>query len=382
MFTRHFLIAFSLILISIIFICSPAFPFEVFKYKYEGIEMHIKGRLAQQYTDNFTFQTEENADAQYFTTLTLNMDMQYEGERQKILLRGGVDYWINTEDFDDERVAENISLAYYRDLSEYHRIRLTDRFSHSRFPVSFEEEFGRTEAKLDDYRNSFSFSYIREVSEDITVKTKYDNDIFWTSKEETSRDSVRNRAGVNINYQYDIATSFNLSYDYSIREFEESDEISIQSVRTGLRRLITKKLNFDGYVGWQFTPIGSDTFTWGISLVSDLDFDERTDVYLSFEKSFRTSNDGDIFRGWEVEGEIDRKMLENITGSLSAFYGEGKFDLSGRKDKFLGASCTISYVFNKYLSAAVGYGYSNLDSNDKDREYTRNSISTGITLTF
>jgi hypothetical protein len=90
---------------SIIFICSPAFPFEVFKYKYEGIEMHIKGRLALQYSDNYTFETDKNADENFFTTLNIEADLRYEGERQKILLRGEINYWVNTEDFDNERAA-------------------------------------------------------------------------------------------------------------------------------------------------------------------------------------------------------------------------------------------------------------------------------------
>jgi hypothetical protein len=253
---------------------------------------------------------------------------------------------------------------------------------HSRFPVSFEEEFGRTSSKLDDYRNTVAFNYIHGVSEAITVRVKYDNSIFWTSEEEVSRDSVRNRAGINTTYQYDVATSFKLSYEYTIREYEEADEISIQSVNVGLARLITEEVHFDGRMGLQFTPTGSDTFTWGISIVSDLDLDEKTDVDLSFEKLFRTSSDGDVFRSWEISGNLERELLRALRGGISGFYGEGEFDLSGREDRFMGASCYTAYTFNKYLGASLGYTYSNLDSNEDDNEYTRNTIRTGITLSF
>jgi hypothetical protein len=349
--------------------------------------MNIKGTISQQYSDNFTFEAEEDADPMYFTSLSLDAEMRYETERQGISLSGSINYWVDTENFDSERVSQSLSLGYNRDLSDYDYISLSDTISYSRYPIDFEEEFGKTETRLNDYRNIFILSYMREVNEDITVRTGYSNSIFWTSRELNARDSVNNTASVNINYQYDIATSFDLGYVYSISEFEdsgfeESDEISIQTVRAGIQRLITKTLEFGGYVGWQFTPAGQDSFTWGISLVNDIYLDEKTEAVLSFSKSFHTSNDGDIFRSWSVRGYLERDILPGLIGNISSFYGEGKFDFSGREDKFFGASCRISYAFNKYLSAGLGYTRSNLDSNDKDREYTRNTIHTGISLTF
>jgi hypothetical protein len=377
---HYYLIICFLVFPLVILTSSTAFSVTVFKYKYEGVEMMVKGTVSQKYSDNFRFEVEDQADASYFTTLGLDAELKYEGKRQSLNLRGKINYWFDTEEFDDERVSENLSLEYHRDLSKYHRLSLSDRFSHTRFPISFEEEFGRTGAKLDDYKNIFTLSYSRDISEDITIATDYSNFLYWTSKEEVSRDSVQHKTGFNVGYTYSPATSIRLSYSYSISEFEEADEISFHSVSTGLSRVITERLHLDVSIGWSFTSAEEDSFTLSVSLANEID--EKSDASLLFSRSIRTSHEGDVFRSWEISGEIDRKLLEGLNGSLSGFYGEGEFISAGREDKFLGISANINYIINRYLSAGVSYTLSHLDSNIESREYMRNTISVGASLTF
>jgi hypothetical protein len=362
----------------VLFTFSPAFS--VIELKYEGWEMSVKGSIAEFYSDNLFFDTDEDQDAKWVTSLNLNVNAHYTGERQSLEMRGSINAWVNNDDFKDERVSESVYLDYHRDLSEYHRFNLRNSFHHTRFPTTFEEEFGRKSADLDDYRNNFNLDYSRDISENHTITTHYSNLVYWTSKEEdVSRDSVQNAIRVSLNYKFDIATTTRLAYGYSHRNFEGSDNISIHSVGAGLRRYITKRLFVDGNIGWQ-TSSDTDSLAFLVNL--EYEIDEKSNAGLYYSNTIRTSNDGDTFDSWQISGDINRRFLEDFNANLRGFYGEGEFESTGIEDRFSGASVSLSYVISEHLSARFSYYLSNLDSDDKSREYTRNSIGAGLVYSF
>jgi hypothetical protein len=379
MFKKYYIFIFFLIFLSIVFTSSQAFS--VIELKYEGWEMEVKGSIQELYTDNLFFDTDEDQDAEWVTALNLNINTIYSGRRQDISLSGGINFWVNNDDFKDERVSEYVTLSYRRDLSEYHRFNLTNGFSHTRFPVTFEEEFGRKSADLDDYRNVFGLNYSRDVRDNLTVSTYYSNVVYWTSREEdVSRDSVQNTLRVSAEYQYNVATATRLLYSYSHRNFEGADNIFIHSVAVGLRRFITKSLYCDGNIGWQ--AASSDTESIASLVTLNYEVDEKSNASLHYSNTISTSNDGDTFDSWQISGDIDRNLLKDFNANLRGFYGEGEFESTGIEDKFSGASASLTYVIREDLNAIFSYTLSNLESNDEDREYTRNSISAGLIYYF
>jgi hypothetical protein len=362
----------------IFFTFSPAFS--IIELKYEGWEMSAKGSISEFYTDNLFFDTDEDQDAEWVTALNLNVNVGYAGKRQGFNLGGGINLWVSNDDFEDERVSSYISLNYRRDLSEYHRINLSNSFTYTSFPTTIEEEFGRKSADLDDYRNDFRLNYSRDVSEKLTINTYYSNLVYWTSKEdEISRDSVRNAIRLSINYNYSAATTARLFYGYSIRNFEGADNIRINTAGAGLRRHITKRLFVDGNIGWQAS---SDTDSIAFLVSLDYAIDERSNAGLNYSNTIETSHDGDTFDSWQISGDINRKFLVNFDSKFRGFYGEGEFESTGVEDKLSGFSASLGYVISNNLSAQFYYILSNLDSDDESRDYTRNTISAGLVYSF
>jgi opacity protein-like surface antigen len=125
--------------------------------------------------------------------------------------------------------------------------------------------------------------------------------------------------------------------------------------------------------------LGSDLFTFSGGLNNSID--ERSNADLVFSRSTTVTREGEVFENWQISSGYNRIILEDFAASLSGFYGEGKFG-SGIEDKFTGLSGSLSYAVTEHISADAGYSISDLDSSDKSRDYTRNTISAGLTITF
>lgn len=377
---KQYLIILSLTPLFLALLSSTAFS--AIELKYEGWEMRVEARISEMYHDNLTF-TKEDKVGELLTTFSLSMNVDYTGRRRGVGLAGHITRWFRNDDFDEVRGSENLQLRLRYEFSEYDSISLEDSFAHSRYPMEFEEEFGRFTAEQDVYSNRVNLNYSREISEHFRINTNYTNGIYWTS-ESTSGDSIENGIGLYLDYLHSAATSASLGYNYSTREFEESGNVSVNSINTGLRHYITQRLSLDGRVGLTFvSPADDNDFTassFDISLTNEID--ARTTGRLSFSKGVHTTLEGDVFSSWQVSASLNRQFLENLNGSVSGFYGEGDFTSIDVRDKFLGASGGLNYIFGKHLTGNIGYTYSNLNSTNEDRGYISNVISSGVTLTF
>ena len=79
--------------------------------------------------------------------------------------------------------------------------------------------------------------------------------------------------------------------------------------------------------------------------------------------------------------------MEDLIFSLSGFYGQGDFVSAEVTDTFLGVGADISYTFwrdkfGKSVDGRLGYTYSDLDSTDAERGYSRIGLDAGLTVSF
>lgn len=376
---RAYLIWLSIFLLFIL--VSPAMS--AIEVKYEGWEMTLEGRISEEYTDNLTFAGRgEDKVGKFLTNLSLMFDARYTGKRRTYDVTANLSRSFDDDNLDSLRNAENLYLGFTHRFSEYSIIGISDSFHHSKYPVEWEEQFGRFRTDYETYSNRFGVDYARDLSEHFRIRVNYGNNIYWA--EGFEGDSVENNAGLGLSYIYSAATSGSLSYSYSTRRYKDDGTADINSISVGLKKYITQRLYVDGNVGFSFvspTEGGdSTTATYGFNITDEID--EKTIARLSFKRGVNTTFEGDVFTSWQASASLDRDLMENLKGSVSCFYGEGEYEVADTKDTFIGASGRVNYIFGRHLTGNLGYSYSNLDSATEEREYTVNSISAGVTLTF
>lgn len=383
---------------------------------YQGITLKLSGNISENYNNNITFASdEENKVEDLRTMLNLGLDFQYEGKTHFIGFSGKATRQIFEEESDVTSSSENIAVTFNNEFSEYDRISLRNSYTHTQEPGSsqgdfdinacrdyyansgltanqieskcneFSEEFGRFKGRFDSHSNNLSFTYSRYISETFDMSANYGYGQNWSAEEGTN-DSESNSGGIRLNYRYSEPTAFSLSYDYQISSFEEGDDISRQSIKAGILQYITRRLYFNGSIGRDTVSSGENSIALGATLTSEID--ENTMASLSFSQGTEiSSNQEDTFKNWQISSNFTRLLTEDLNSSFSVFYGKGEYSESQVTDTLSGAGLNVSYEFWRSKRGAniqgnLGYSYSQLDSTEADRGYTRSSVNSSLTLAF
>ncbi|RJQ23994.1 MAG: hypothetical protein C4560_00335 [Nitrospiraceae bacterium] len=357
-------------------------PADVFAFPYQGIDLKINSSIAETYDDNINFSKNEKEE-DFITELLLGIDARYEGKRRFLNLGGNINQRFHFRFPDIKSSSENIRLNFRNEFSEYDTLQLNYNYSHSQAPESFEDEFGRVETRRSSYKNAFDAIYYKQFSERLNSSFRY---IYSLSivPEETSSDSSLNGIGLNLNYLHNASSTLYISYDFSDIKYKGGGNISFQILAAGFKKYITRQLFLDGRVGIDIVDpdIGQGYITesYDVSLTDEID--RNTVMKLSFQRSDEaTSEREDIFRNWQLTGNVTREFTDKVAGSIEVFYGKGKYVTLSEGSTFLGASTNFAYNVTERLSGKAGYRYSNRDSTI-DTEYTRNTASIGLSYIF
>ncbi len=226
---------------------------------YEGLNLKIEGHLAENYSNNISFASDnEDRIEDLITMMDLGTGIKYERARLALGINGRLTRQIRTDSWDVENSSERISMDFRNEFSQYDRISFNSAYIHTQVPGlldeglsasecnsledrfgrdlirqiypecdKFEEEFGRFKGKFDSYNTITNVNYVREIGDQFNVITGYSYRSHW-SPEEEAIDSFGNNVNFQINYGYSVITVFSLSYSFSENRYKEGDVISQQ----------------------------------------------------------------------------------------------------------------------------------------------------------
>ena len=360
-------------------------PEIVCAFPYKGLDITINGGVIETYDDNINF-AHEDKQADFITGLGLSIGVKYKGRRRSLDLTGNINQRFHAKVRDTKSSSENLTLNFKNEFSERDRLSLKDTFSHTHTAASFEEEFLTIRGRRERFNNSFNLNYSRDISEHFTAIARYTNGLNKiTEVEGDQSDSYANKAGLELDYLYSVATTFLVSYAFATTSYKNSGNNSTHTIATGMRKYLTRRLYLDGKVGIDFiTSINNKKTVKNAIEVSLTDeIDENTVAKLAFMRRDSTTSDtGDIFSNWRIIGSLKKQLSERFNSSFSGFYGQGKTVSTGITNKFLGASGAISYEFTEHLAGDFSYAYSIFDSSDETGGYNRSTASIGLTTVF
>jgi hypothetical protein len=361
---------------------------DTLSYNYKGFDIKLKGiSLGEMYDDNVTF-AKENKIEDFITILGVGMSAMYEEKTKTLELTANMGNQTFATNKDFNNITQDIAINFMNEFSEYDRMHLINSFSHSDEPIYFRDEFFREEEtvsqEFDQFKNRFHVDYSRDVFKQMSVTLRYDNNIDAFSGIDLEN-SILNRVGVESNYSITPNTAFLFSYDFANRKFEEGSDASINTVTTGIRQDITRKIYFDGKAGLSFIDSFNDESF--IRPVLEAAFSYEVDTFTLARLSFRRKTDTNpygfnISDKWRTTAAVTHQLSERFLCSLSIFYGEFSTLDSNFNQKQLGSSTLFTYDINKNLKGNLTYTFSDADSNIDTAGYIKNTMFLGLTAEF
>ncbi len=352
-------------------------------YRFGDVEMHVNAGINGKYDDNITY-ANRNKKADFSNVVSLGVNARYEGKLRSAEMRANVYRETFNKNSKFNNTSEDFTFNFFNEFSRFARLTLTDFFSHSYDPQSFEDEFGRVGGRYSTYSNRFNGVYSRDVTKQLMVNLRYTNNLDAYSRSDLSN-SMLNRMGFGAEYAFTSKSIVLGSYDFARRGYESGGSIRTNTLTGGLRHYFTSQLFTEAKAGVDFiNTLDSTNYTKPLFIVSlNDDLDTNSRLSISFTKEYYSNSySRDLFNHWQGSGNFTRQLSERLGFVCSAFYGEGEYMTSDIKDKLKGAQVGLNYDLKEDIRGTLRYSYSRTDSNDDNREYTRNAVNLGLRMTF
>jgi hypothetical protein len=170
-------------------------------------------------------------------------------------------------------------------------------------------------------------------------------------------------------------------YDFNHRELDPGSDAAINTFSAGFRQFFTDQLSLEGRVGVNVIDSfnGDQETTPSFFLTLRDQINEKDSAHVSFTKTSSTNPySADVLDSWEISGGLNSQLFRRLSGSLSAFYGRGQYEIQDIDENLVGARAGLSYELTKDITGDLNYSFSLKDSDDPSREYTKNTVYVGI----
>ena len=351
----------------------------------DGKEFDVKimGNSATVFDDNITF-AEENKKEDLIIKSGLGIDTVYNGKNNILQMNGTMNYNLFTQNETFNNASQDLLLVLKTGLSKYQQVELKNEFSHTAEPRSFEDAFGRTTGRYGAYRNQFDIKYNQEISKQWNFAGKYSNQAYEVSRNDLP-DSLLHRAGFDASYSPASYMNLISGYEFSTRKFDPGKSANTHRTAGEIIYSLTQTLSLDEKLGVDFiTSYNDNHYTKPFNKIAiNNALNKKTNFNIAFSKeSQANAYTQDIFNYWQVSSFLEKQLLEKLMGSVSGYFGQGKYLALNIKDNLQGLGLQLTYEFSKLLQGNLNYTYSNVDSTSLGRDYSKNKILLGITAEF
>ena len=137
------------------------------------------------------------------------------------------------------------------------------------------------------------------------------------------------------------------------------------------------------FVGWSLQEFDDSQFdsenglTYGVGMTWNPT--QLTSLRLDGAGGFTPSDVGASNLSNRIALRVDHELLRNVLIGGQVAYRRDDFQDADRTDNRFDVGPDITYLLNRYLSVGAGYTFTTRDSDDSDREFTRNIFTLRLT---
>ena len=345
----------------------------------------MTGTVTETFDDNIY--SDESREYDFLTTVALGLGVFHEGRRQEFSLVGNIYQDLYICHFGESNTSQDLALDYSRAFSQNVNFTLTDNFAHYPEPRDFEDQFGRTNIRRGYYTNTFATDTDFVLSRHFGFLLRYLNQVTFTMTD-LMDDSYINGAGTDINYFIDTRNTIFLYYDFEHATYDTGEEIQTHTSGIGYMHYFTPQLSMrlQGGFGYDLSSEEGEHYSPDVLASLTDDIDENNTISLTFTMSHDISQyTSEIFQNWQISGEFTRQVLERLSFSLSAFYGQGEYLDSGNTTDLAGASVSTAYELTEHINVGCGYTFTYGSTSGRaieDTDYFRNQVYLSFTASL
>lgn len=354
---------------SVLFLCSLQ-GIALADFKWE-----LGSNVSETYDDNITYaHTDRLSDE--ISKLSLNGGFILQNKNSQAELKTTLTENIYGHHSNLDNLQESLLLNAGYDLSPYDSFKLNESFDHSQEPTTIVDTFGRTSGRYDAYNNRVDLEYDRVINEQWKGSFKYSELDYETSGQHVSTNE--HNPGLGLEYDLDSANQFMFNYDFQDWTHSSGKPTNINILSGGYRHYLTTQLYFDLKPGLSFIDAQSGNRTVKPRYEADLidDVDQNTQFKIDYVSSYTPIiYSQDNFNNWQWTLSAAKQLTKRINGNVSAFFGKGRYAVSGKTNKLTGANLGVEYDFDEKNSIQLGYLIERNDSNAPNQAYTKNTVN-------
>ena len=348
------------------------------------------------YSDNI-FATKRNKESEWITTVNPEVDVVSGWSRHSLKLNTGLNAGFHASESGEDYVDANIRVDGRIDVRRESFMRAWVGFDRLHEERGSPDVSGAWDEPAVYYRTTGNMSYHHGFNRfSLTAGggvSRYDYKSVALREGGSQNLSIRDRNVYNLNARMayelhpDIYPFITASYDW--RRYDKSEaRRDSQGYRIGagtgfgITRVISGEV-FAGYLSQDYDDREEITGLWyGMSLLWDVT--PMTTIKARAESSVMETSrrDSTGIKSAQAGISIDHELLRNLL--LGAFMDYERYEYKGENitDDYYTLGPSVTYLWNRYLSAKAQFSHRARNSNRSEREYKENRFSMSITGSF
>lgn len=349
---------------------------------------HFTFSLSTGYDDNI-YTTHDNTKSSFFTSASVGASLTLSDGQTSLqaeLSAGGSYYWDRNNSFDPD-ISLNLDFSHV--FSPKLRLDVTTFLAYQAEP-DFQIGFGQNRRSGNYFYGSIGFSLAQTFTRRFSMVYGYSVSGVYYDESAIGNTDNRIEQTLSLQLRYLIQPTISLvgeyrfgvvSYDSANRD--STSNYALVGVDFTLNRRLTASLRAGAQfrdsddAGQETSPFVESTLAYkygehsSIQWVNRYGFEESDLGFGSTRKTYRT--------GISVSQNIASRI--NLSGG--AFFTTSEYgNINNDNDQTLDLTIGGSYAVNRTLSLNTGYTYTKVFSDNSLREYDRNRIFLGATLSF
>jgi hypothetical protein len=340
------------------------------------------------YDDNI-YTTNDDKQGSFFTSASVGVSLALSDGRTSLraaLNAGGSYYYDRDEEFDPD-IALNVDFSHV--FSSKLRLDITSYLAYQSEP-DFAIGFAQNRRNGNYFYGNVGFNLTQAFTRRFSAVYGYNvaGVVYDEELIASIEDRIEQTFSLQLRYLVRPTVSLVGEYRFSVVSYDAANRDSTSNFAlAGVDFTLNRRLTASFRAGAQFrdsddagketSPFVESTLSYAYGSGSSIQWLNR----YGFEES--DLGEGSSRKTYRTGLTVNHRIASRVTANAGVYYTTSEYDSAfSNEEQTLDLNLGVVYAVNRVLSLQTGYTYTHLYSDEELREYDRNRVYAGVTLTF